>query len=149
MRTLSNTSPLLYLHRIGQLGLLPQLYETVTIPPAVRLELQEGRQRGVDVPEPADFSWLLEIPVRQPALLPLVTDLGRGKSEVIALALEHPGSRVILDDQLGRKIARLNGITVTGTVGVLLKAKQRGLLPRIAPLLQALRESGLWLGESS
>jgi predicted nucleic acid-binding protein len=62
MRTLSNTSPLLYLYRIGQLDLLPRLYETVTIPPAVRLELKEGRQRGVDVPEPADFSWLLEIP---------------------------------------------------------------------------------------
>jgi predicted nucleic acid-binding protein len=48
--TICNTSPLLYLHIVGQLDLLPQLYGQVLIPPAVQAELRAGAQRGVNVP---------------------------------------------------------------------------------------------------
>ena len=50
--TISNTSPLLYLHLVKQLDLLPRLYGTVFVPPAVVSELQTGAERGVDVPKP-------------------------------------------------------------------------------------------------
>jgi len=76
------------------------------------------------------------------AALPLVTDLGPGESQVLALALEMPGTTVILDDSLARRTAEALHIPLTGTLGVLLSAKRKGLMGEIAPVLdhlQALR----------
>ena len=64
--------------------------------------------------------------------LRLITDLGPGESEVLALALETPNSVVILDDDLARRTAEMSGIRLTGTLGMLLDAKQAGLLEEIA-----------------
>jgi len=144
---ISNTSPLLYLHRTGYLSLLPGLYGEVVIPPAVLSELRAGGSRGIDVPDPSDHAWLRVIPLQSRQLLPIVTDLGEGESEAIGLALEHPGSRLILDDQLARRIARLSRLSFTGTLGVVLKAKAAGLLPSVGPVLQDLRSAGLWLDD--
>ena len=147
MLVISNTSPLLYLNLTGHLRLLPELYKEIAIPPAVQAELAEGAVRGIDVPRPENHPWLRVVPLRSRDLLPLVTDLGAGETEAIGLALEHPVSRLIIDDQLGRRIARSSGLTVTGTLGVVLKAKAAGLLPGIAPLLDDLRRAGLWLSD--
>ncbi len=73
--------------------------------------------------------------------------LGAGETETIALGLENPASLVILDDQLGRRIARAAGLRITGTLGVVLKAKRVGLLPSIATTVTDLRAAGLWIGE--
>jgi predicted nucleic acid-binding protein len=54
----TNTSPLLYLHRIGTLSWLRELFSAIVVPSAVVRELQEGRERGYDVPDPADHGWL-------------------------------------------------------------------------------------------
>jgi len=77
-----------------------------------------------------------------------VTDLGRGEAEVIALGLERPDSRLILDDKLGRPIAELHGLQFTGTVGVIPKAKQAGLLTAVLPVITSLRQAGLWLSDA-
>lgn len=143
--TISNTSPLLYLHLVKQLHLLPQLYGTVFVPPAVVSELQAGAERGVDVPKPTTLSWLHVMALASTASIPMVMDLGRGEAEVIALGLENPNSRLILDDTLGRRIARLQNLQFTGTVGVIVKAKQNGLVAAVLPIIVALREAGLWL----
>ncbi len=143
--TFCNTSPLLYLHQIGQLDLLAGLYAKVHIPPAVEAELQAGAERGVNVPDTATLLWLQVMPLLSDKSIPLVMDLGRGEAEVIALGLEQPGSRLILDDSLARRIARLQGLQFTGTLGVLVKAKQVGLLSAISPAIVALRKAGLWL----
>jgi predicted nucleic acid-binding protein len=68
-------------------------------------------------------------------VLPLAADLGRGEASVLALALESPYAVVILDDALGRRAAELLGVRMTGTLGLLLDAKKRGLIPHILPLL--------------
>lgn len=145
--TVCNTSPLLYLHLIGQLGLLLELYGEVFIPPAVKAELQAGAARGVDVPQITAFPWLRVMPVASAASIPLVMDLGQGEAEVIALGLENPDSRLILDDMLARRIAHLQKLRFTGTVGVIVKAKQTGLIPAVWPIVVALREAGLWLSD--
>ncbi|OAD22915.1 hypothetical protein THIOM_001263 [Candidatus Thiomargarita nelsonii] len=147
MLTICDTSPLLYLHLVGQLELLHLLYNEIVIPPAVQSELVVGANQGVNVPEPLQISWIRVIPVQAQALMPIVTDLGLGESEVIGLALEHPGSRIIMDDQLGRHIVAANQMTLTGTLGVLLKAKQAGHLNEIKMLLNALRTAGLWMSD--
>jgi predicted nucleic acid-binding protein len=137
-----NTSPLQYLHQLGCLHLLPALVGHVIIPQAVAEELAAGKIRGIEVPIPQSLEWLT---IRQPAsaaVLPLITDLGRGETEVLALALELSDAVVILDDALARQMAETLGIRLTGTLGILLDAKHAGLIDTIMPLLdnlQALR----------
>lgn len=145
--TICNTSPLLYLHLVNWLVLLRQVYETIIIPPAVRDELLVGAERGINVPKIEELSRIEVLPLRSPDLIPLVTDLGRGEAETIALSLEYPGSLLIIDDALARRIARVSDLKFTGTLGVVVKAKQRGLLDAVDPVIAALREAGLWLGD--
>lgn len=76
--------------------------------------------------------------VTNAALLPLVPDLGAGEREVLALALERSNPLVILDDGLARRFAQRLEIALTGTLGLLLKAKQVGRVERIEPLLDRL-----------
>jgi predicted nucleic acid-binding protein len=142
---ISNTSPLLYLHQVGQLDLLLRLYDQVQIPPAVREELRAGAEQGVSVPDLGALEWLQVRPLRDTTLLPVVIDLGAGEAEAIALALANPGSLLILDDSLGRRIARLNSVTYTGTLGLLVKAKKEGLLSRVSPVIEALTTTTMYL----
>ncbi len=142
---ISNTSPLLYLHQVGHLELLPGLYGQVQIPTAVREELRAGVELGVSVPDIDTLEWLQIQPLRDMTRLPVVIDLGPGEAEAIALAMAHLGSLLILDDALGRRIAHLNGLTCTGTLGVLIKAKQQGLLSRVSPVIEALRNTTMYL----
>ena len=135
---ISNTSPLFYLHRLRRLDLLQKLYQRVRVPEAVVEELKAGRSQGEDTPDIADYNWIEVHSVRVPELVRLVTDLGAGEAQVLALALEEPGSLVILDDHLAREVAKLQNLRITGTVGVLLKAKQAGHISAVAPLLERL-----------
>jgi predicted nucleic acid-binding protein len=137
-RVISNTSPLFYLHRLRRLDLLQRLYQQVLVPEAVVDELNAGRDQGEDVPDVADCAWIEVHPVREPEVVTLITDLGAGEAQVLALALEAPGSLVLLDDRLARAVARMRNIRMTGTAGVLLKAKQEGHITAVAPLLERL-----------
>lgn len=75
-------------------------------------------------------------------------DLDPGESESIALALELGADLILLDEHDGRRLAQQQGLKPMGVVGVLLLAKQRGLLPPIRPELDALRtDAGFWLGD--
>ena len=140
-----NTSPLLYLFQVAQLGLLQSLYGEVHVPLAVQDELRAGAALGCLTPDVSELPWLRIQPLRDRSLLPAVVDLGPGEAEAIALALSNPGSLLILDDSLGRKIARLRRLTFTGTLGVLVKSKQAGLLPQVAPIIEALRKTTMYL----
>jgi predicted nucleic acid-binding protein len=140
-----NTSPLLYLHLAGHLEILRDLYRSIVIPHAVAAELLAGLQAGVEAPKMERFPWIAIKPVRSIALIPAILDLGPGEAEVIALGLEHPGSLLIIDDRLARRVAALNHVTFTGTLGVLVKAKKTGCLPAIAPVIQRMQSSGIWL----
>jgi predicted nucleic acid-binding protein len=135
-----DVSPIQYLHQAQLLELLRLRYGTVTIPTAVADELREGTLRGVDLPAFEALDW---IKIRQPSgrlLLPIVTDLGAGEREVLALGTETSDSLVILDDGLARQYARMLNLKLTGTLGVLLKAKAAGLLPALAPVLDRLQQ---------
>jgi predicted nucleic acid-binding protein len=144
---IANTSPLFYLHQVGQLEVLRALYRRVVIPPAVQAELAAGGQARFAAPDISRANWIEVRPVRSKELIPAVVDLGPGEAEVLALGLEHPGSLLILDDRLGRRVAHLNSLTYTGTIGVLVKAKQAGHVKAIRPLIEQLRATGLWLAD--
>jgi len=144
---ISSTSPLLYLYRIGAMDWLPQLFDEIWIPTAVVNELQEGQRRGFDVPIPSSFEWLH---VTNPDSMPsqwLSLDLGAGELAAMALALENPNRILLLDDMLARRTAQVAGLSVWGTLKILLEAKKNGLTARIEPLVDHLSESGMWLSD--
>jgi len=148
-RVVCNTSPLLYLHQIGQLHLLEDLYRRVWTTPGVVGELAIGAEKDHDVPLVDELPWLtIERPTRDTSQLPPLVDLGRGEAEVIALATEWPDSLVILDEQAGRRVADSLGLRFTGILGVLLRAKKVGYLDRVSPVLAKLRETTMWLSDS-
>jgi predicted nucleic acid-binding protein len=136
---ISNTSPMQYLHQLGLLHLLPALVSQVILPPAVVVELAAGRSRGINLPDPANLQWVaVRQPISAPAL-PLAVGLGPGEREVLALALESSDAIVVLDDQLARQTAGMLGLRLTGTLGILLDAKKRGLINAVAPMLDQLQ----------
>ena len=137
-----NTSPLQYLHQIDLLHLLPTLFGPVQVPSAVVVELSEGRRRGVPPPELAELSWITTQRVDARKLSSLTTNLGSGEKKVLALGLEASDSLLVLDDRDARRHAIAMGLEITGTVGILLLAKERGILDSVQPALarlQALR----------
>lgn len=145
---ISNTSPVFYLHQIDHLEVLRDIYGAVIIPPGVEQELEAGAAKGLYVPSIADLAWLEVCPLKSGSQLPIVPDLGQGEAEVIALGIENPNSLLIVDDALGRKIAELNKLRLTGTLGVLLRAKAEGLVAELAPLLADLKARRMRLSDS-
>ena len=145
---ITNTSPMLYLYRIGVLEWLPQLCDDIWIPQAVVDELQQGQNKGYDVPMPGAYAWLQVV---EPRVVPsqwLSLDLGPGELAVLSIALEHPQRVVLLDDSRARRIAQAAGLTVWGTLRVLLEAKSQGLTERVAPHVDQLRHVGMWMSEA-
>ena len=105
-------------------------------------EVSEGRRRGVPLPELAELSWATTRPVDARKLSSLPTSLGSGEKEVLALGLETSNALLVLDDRDARRHAIAMGLEITGTVGILLLAKERGILDSVQPALarlQALR----------
>ncbi len=146
-KAISNTSPLLYLHRIDVMDWLPELFSEIWVPTAVVDELDERRQRGYNTPQLSNYAWLQIVePQSIPAQL-INLDLGKGEKAAISLAAENPERIVILDDGLARKTAKAFGLTVYGTLKILLEAKSKGLTEQIAPLIDQLKNSGMWISD--
>jgi predicted nucleic acid-binding protein len=124
----ADTTPLNYLILLGEVELLERLYPAVLIPRSVHTELA-----STDAPQVVQ-SWVRQSPawveVRDPQTVPhpLAAALHAGERDVITLALETPDSLVLLDERLGRRACRMLGLSVTGTVGILMNAGWQGLL---------------------
>ena len=144
---ISNTSPLFYLRSLRRLDVLQRLYQRLVVPEAVRDELHVGRLRGEDAPDVTAYDWIEVRVVQVPDVIKLITELGAGEAQVLALALKTSDSLVILDDGFARAIASARDIRLTGTAGVLLRAKQEGYIESVAPLLDQLIQLGFWLNE--
>jgi hypothetical protein len=144
---ISNTSPLLYLYRIGAIEWLSRLFSEVWIPSAVREEFTEGQRKGYDVPDLGIYHWLHVVDPRATPSEWLSLDLGIGELAAMALALENRSCVVLLDDMLARRTAQAAGLSVWGTLRVLLEAKAQGLTGQIEPFVRRLGETGMWLSD--
>jgi predicted nucleic acid-binding protein len=140
-----DATPIIGLALIDRLHLLQDLYGEVVIPEAVRSEVMTGGSRRVGVGQLDGATWIRTVALRDPGRADLLSDLDRGEAEVIALAQEIMAGLVIIDERLARRHARRLHLPLTGTVGVLLRAKERGLIPRVAPFIHGLREGGVRL----
>jgi predicted nucleic acid-binding protein len=142
----SNTTPIVALALIQQLHLLEALYGEVWIPPAVQAEVLAGGARA-GAAELRTATYIRTVALADPTRADMLNDLDRGEAEVIALAQEHHAHLVIIDERLGRRHAQRLGLSVTGVLGVLLKAKQEGHLGEIQPLILQLRQGGIHLSD--
>ena len=140
----TDSSALIALCGIGHVPLLEDLFERTIVPVEVWQELADK----VDAPEPGlilPLRGLNVLPPRGPAPAEAST-LGSGERSAIAIALEHPGAWLLVEELRARKIARRLGLDVRGTLAVLVEAKRRGLVPAIGPLVERLTANGVWLG---
>jgi predicted nucleic acid-binding protein len=144
-----NTSPLQYLHQLGCLDLLAQLYGRVLVPAAVRQELQQGATLGIDLPTLENLSWVALVAADEESLARVSDKLGAGERAVIALGLTKTEPLLILDDAEARGHAKKHGLRITGTLGVLLKSKQTGGIVVMSPLLDALEQAGFFLDRAT
>lgn len=140
--TISDTSPIQYLHQIGQLDFLPGLYGPVIIPSAVVSEIQAGLDAGISLPLVNQLAWIRVVDPSPPASLVLPPRLGAGEVAALTLAAQRLDSLVLLDDRIARTCAESLKIRVTGTLGILLRAKQQGLIPSVAPMVRMLHSLG-------
>lgn len=144
-KVIANTSPIQHLFQLGLLELLPSLYGGVCIPPAVQDELNRGKALGVSLPNLHDLAWIFIVDPESPILLALANGLGAGELQVIALAKQTAEHLALLDDRRARRFAHLLGVTYSGTLGVLLTAKQQGMLERLEPVCDTLEQRGFRL----
>lgn len=144
----SNAGPLITLATIGKLSLLKALFEELCVPQAV---YDEVVTYGSGEPGSAEISAATWIQVRQVrdelAVRLLQESLGAGESEAIVLAQELHARYVLIDDALARRRAVHIGLHLTGTLGILLMAKQAGLIPAIKPILDELRSADFRMSE--
>ncbi len=147
MIVVSNSSPLIALSIVNSLGLLRALYSTIYIPEGVFHEVVirgTGRPGSTAV---ANAHWIVQqAPANQQAVARLLhAGLDQGESEAIVLAFELPADLLILDESHARSVARLRGLPVTGTLGVLITAKNAGMVVAIKPLLDRLSAAGFYI----
>jgi uncharacterized protein len=144
----SDTGPIVAMAKADQLPLLRTLYVQVLIPPAVWRELLAKSGPEAQRIDDGLSEFLCITPVSQPPeeVDRLTSGLGVGEQQAICLALSTR-ALLVMDDRAGRKAARQLGISTTGVVGVLLKAKQDGHLPMVRPVLEIIRHHGYWLSD--
>ena len=139
MSIVVNSTPLISLAIIDKLELLPKIFDAVLVPRAVHEEVVlNGTGKG-GYNELAQAKWLQIFDVENTHLKrSIMIELDEGEAEVITLAKEREINRVCIDEFAGRKYAKLLGLDVIGTLGLLLIAKNRGYVNKIKPLLDEL-----------
>ena len=149
MIVVCNATPLIALAAVGQFDLLRAVYGEINIPDAVFQEVVVTGAGEAGATEVSTAIWIKRHTVRNTALVQaLELELDAGEAEAIALAVEQSAGLILLDERPGRHAAARLGLTMTGTLGVLITAKDRGLLASVRPVLDALRvQAGFWIGD--
>ncbi|MEO0407082.1 MAG: DUF3368 domain-containing protein [Cyanobacteria bacterium P01_A01_bin.135] len=146
-RVVINASPLITLFKSQQADLLPQLFKEVIVSQGVWDEVTACKPEDIAAQQLKAATWIRRVnTVEVPAAI-AAWDLGRGETEVLSWATNHPDYAAIVDDLAARRCANALEIKVFGTGAVLILAKRRGLIDRVAPRLQMLRETGLYLSD--
>ncbi len=142
---IADTSVLYYLNQVSLLSLLPRMYGTITVTPEVISELEAGAKQGLTVPNIKAMDGFSTQSITVPRFIDLIPDLGKGEASVLALAIELGNALLILDDLLARKVAHAEGLKITGTVGLMIRARKNGCLQELKPYLIKLKEAGFFL----
>jgi predicted nucleic acid-binding protein len=138
-----DSTPIIALLGIGCLDILKELYATVMIPEAVRKEVIIKDAHALD-----DYNWIQVKSITNIAAKePFTAALHDGEVEAMLLAKEISADLIVMDDGLARKHAKYLNLNVTGTIGVLLRAKAKGIIIEIKPILNDLIQFGFYISD--
>ncbi len=145
-KVVSNTTPIISLLKLNRLELLKQLYAQIYIPLAVYNEIEAGKAKEF-YKDLSKIDWIKIVGIQDEQAVKYFLDLDSGEAEAIVLATELNADLIILDEKLGRFHAKHADLKVTGTIGILLKAKTEGLIYELSPLLNELTKKNVWISE--
>jgi len=143
-----NTSPILYLARANRLDFFTFAADEIVVPNAVSKELAVGGP--VEWMALAAAMGSQQLRVVDDPQVPIAIqswDLGPGESSVLAWAYAHSPAVANIDDLAARRCATAFNIPVRGTLGLVLTAKMRGLIPAARPVIEELKQRGMHLSE--
>lgn len=125
---ISDASTLILLHKIGKLNLLKAVYHELVTTPEVKEEFGETLPQWIEIKTPSDKKYQTF----------LQTQVDLGEASAIALATDYADALLLLDDLKARKLATKLNFKVSGTLGVIHRAKQLGVIDKVKPLVEKL-----------
>ena len=126
---IADTSCFILLEKIGELSLLKLLFSKITTTDTIAVEFGSPLPEWIEIRTPKNISFQNSL------------DIDAGEASAIALAMESESSLLILDDNKGRKAAERFNLLYTGTLGIILKAKNVGILASIKPTIQKIQQT--------
>lgn len=143
-----NTGPLIALvAAVGDLTTLQHLYRRVVVPHEVCLEILAAGDDGFAAPQFSAATWLERLESPRQINQYLLNSLDKGEASVIQAALDLGIDTVCIDEAVGRRIARLNGLKLTGSLGVLIRAKRELGGISITDAIESMRRKGIWISD--
>jgi predicted nucleic acid-binding protein len=133
----SDTSCLILFYKIGELELLKNVFGNILVTETVSKEFKK------ELPE-----WVEIVSLQSNLHKGLSTVLDPGEATSIALAAEHDNSLLIIDEVKGRKVAREMGVQITGTLGVLIAAKEKGYIKAVKPIIKKMEKTNFRVSEA-
>lgn len=134
---ISDTSCLILLEKIGELSILNKLFGNITTTSEVAEEFGQQLPPWFEIKDPKDKNYQ--------AIIEASVD--KGEASAIALAIELDDCLLIIDDLKGRKFAHQLGLTIIGTIGVIVDAKLTGIIPSVKPILSKIKSTNFRITE--
>ncbi len=143
-----NTSPLIFFTKGNYLSLLQVVSQEFIVPKVVATEVQAYGESDVTAQALAKTEWLMIQETPPVSSVIQSWDLGPGESAVLSWGNAYGGTEVIIDDLMARRCAKALQIPVKGTLGIVLLAKQRGVISKARPILETFKQSGMYLSDN-
>lgn len=144
-RIIANTSPLIALGKMQAFDAIAKLPFVFVCPAEVETEISTGAQQGYDVEIP---SFIQVVSLKNPLSPLAVATLDAGEAAVIQLALENNIARVCIDELKGRRAALAVSLKVTGSLGLIGRAKTLGIISKVKPFIEQARNAGIYYDDT-
>ncbi len=149
MIVISDTSPISNLIIIEKLEILKEVFKEIIIPPFVESEIEKLPDFSISLNLYHRSVWIRkERPKNEEEVKKLMNEIDEGESEAIVLAIEIGADYLLIDERIGTNKAREKGLETIGLLGVLIKAKEKGIIEKVEPILNELiNKAGFWIGD--
>ena len=149
MQVFTNATPLISLAKVQRLNFLEHFFTEILIPGSVYNEITQNMKFAYEADLIRSCSFLRQTSVINHTMVVSLRAAGLdlGESEAISLAASHNNSLLLMDERRGRQIALNLGLKTTGTLGIIVRAKQDGLNDKAKPCLNQLRREGVYISD--
>ena len=125
------------LYKIGELEILNKLFGTIITTPEIAIEFGQPLPSWVEIQQPSDKNYQSIIEA----------SVDKGEASAIVLAIELDDCLLIIDDLKGRRFANQIGLTIIGTIGVIVDAKLAGIITSVKPILTKIKSTNFRITE--